>query len=78
MTLKDKISYWFAGIALLIGFGLTIAGFIVNPLGIIDNSVLWVLGQCLVFAGGICGISLYVKGSTEQMKQEILQHIDKK
>lgn len=77
MTQKDKLSYWFAGAALLIGFILTIAGFIVAPLGVIDNSVLWVLGQCFVFAGGICGISLHVKGTTEEMKQQILDEIKK-
>ena len=77
MNAKDKISYWFAGIALLVGFVLTIMGFIVAPLGVIDNSVLWVLGQCFVFAGGICGISLHIKGTTEELKQQIINEIKK-
>lgn len=75
MTQKDKLAYIFAGAALLVGFILTILGFIVAPLGVIDNSVLWVLGQCLTFTGAICGVSLHVKGSTEELKQEILEEM---
>lgn len=78
MTNKDKISFWFAGIALVVGFLLTILGFVVNPLGIIDNSVLWVLGQCLTFVGAVCGVSLHVQGNTQQIKKEILEDIRRK
>ena len=71
MTTKDRISFWFAGIALLVGFILTILGFVVNPLGIIDNSVLWVLGQCLTFVGAVCGVSLHAQGLRQEMLDEI-------
>lgn len=75
---KDVMSYSFAGIALLVGFGLTIAGFIVDPLGIVSESVLWVLGQCFVFAGGICGISIHVDNATKKMQNEIRKEFEKK
>ena len=76
--LKEILSYIFASASLLIGFGLTIAGFIVAPLGVIDSSVLWVLGQCLTFTGAICGVALHVKNSTNQMKEEILNDLNRK
>lgn len=77
LNIKDKIAYLFAAISLLVGFSLTIAGFIVNPLGVIDNSVLWVLGQTLTFAGAVCGISLHVRGTKEELKHEILHEMRK-
>ena len=40
-----------AVILVLIGCGLLIAGFIVNPLGIIDGSVLTAFGESCTFAG---------------------------
>ena len=44
LTTKEKLSYGFAIAAFIFGWGLTIAGFIVPPMGEIANSVLWVLG----------------------------------
>ena len=45
-----------AVILVLIGCGLLIAGFIVNPLGIIDGSVLTAFGESCAFAGALFGI----------------------
>lgn len=78
-TTKEILSYSFALISLLGGFGLTIAGFIVDPTGQIHESVLFVLGQCLVFAASICGISMHVKRGMNEIsnhvKEEVKQHL---
>lgn len=66
---KDKISYLFASLAFLLGIGLTIAGFIVAPLGVVDSSVLWVLGQCLTYSGAVFGVGLYVNNKSQEIKQ---------
>lgn len=68
---RETISYIFAALALVVGFGLTITGFIIDPRGEIHDSVLFVLGQCLVFAGAVCGISLHVNNSMARLKQEL-------
>lgn len=68
---RETLSYIFAAVALFVGFGLTIAGFIIDPQGEIHDSVLFVLGQCLVFAGAVCGISLHVNNSMKRLKQEL-------
>ena len=68
---KDKISYTVAVIAFVFGMALTIAGFIVNPLGVIDSSVLWVLGQCLTYSGAVFGIGLYVNNKAEEINNMI-------
>lgn len=70
---KDSLAVISAIMMLVFGAGLCIAGFIVNPLGIIDNSVLWIMGQCLLYAGSIFGIGMYVKAT---VKDEI-QHLRK-
>jgi len=45
-----------AGLVTLIGCGLLIAGFIVPPLGVIDNSLLIAFGEACSFVGALLGI----------------------
>lgn len=71
MDPKEKVSYGAAGISLLVGFGLTIAAFFLEPAGEIHDSVLWTLGQCLAFAGAILGVGVYTTGAVRGMKREI-------
>lgn len=58
---------------LVAGMSLTIAGFIVPPLGDISDSVLWVLGQCLIYAGSIFGVGYYVDGKFGDLRKEMLE-----
>lgn len=48
----------------MLSFGMifTGIGFFVQPLGEVSDSVLWVLGQALIYAGSIFGIATYTKG----------------
>lgn len=71
LELKTKIAYITALIAFILGWGLTIAGFIVPPLGAVSDSVLWILGQALVYAASVFGVGLYVSGSVKGMKSSI-------
>lgn len=60
-----------AGLAFIFGMGITIAGFIVNPLGVIHESVLWVLGQSLTYSGAVFGVGLFVNNKKEEIKSFI-------
>lgn len=71
LELKTKIAYLTALIAFVIGWGLTIAGFFVAPLGVVSDSVLWILGQSLVYAASVFGVGMYVTGSVRGMKASI-------
>lgn len=71
IDLKTKIAYLTAIIAFFIGWGLTIAAFFVRPIGIISDTVLWVLGQALVYTASILGVGMYVTGSVRNMKRNI-------
>lgn len=78
LTIKEIVTLSSAVFAILVGFGLTVAGFIVPPLGIISDSVLWVLGQALVYAGSIFGISTHYSSEVKKFKDEIKREINNK
>lgn len=69
LIIKEIVTLSSAVFAILVGFGLTVAGFIVPPLGIISDSVLWVLGQALVYAGSIFGISTHYSSEVKKFKR---------
>lgn len=70
LDIKTKIAYITAIIAFVIGWGLTIAGFIIGA-GVISDSVLWVLGQSLVYAASVFGVGMYVGNEIIGMKRSI-------
>lgn len=57
---KEDVQVCTAVGMLILGAGLSVAGFIVPPLGQIHDSVLWFFAQCLIYAGSIFGIGIYV------------------
>lgn len=75
---KEIIAYFMAFLSFGIGYGLTIAGFCVDPRGEVHGSVLAVLGEALAFAGSILGISMYVKSEMRTMKKNLSDTINRK
>ena len=59
-TMQDNLSKLSAIGMLMAGVGLTVAGFIVPPLGEISDSVLWFTAQTLIYAGSIFGVKVYI------------------
>ena len=51
----------------MLSFGMifTGIGFFVAPLGEVSDSVLWILGQALIYAGGIFGVAAYTKNMVD-------------
>ena len=50
------------------GFALAVAGFIVPPLGQILESVLGIFAECLIYAGSIFGVTIYIRTKYAEMK----------
>ena len=75
--IKENIIYGSALFMLVFGVGLTIAGFILPPAGQVHDSVLWVLGQCLIYAGSGMGISAYTSGKMREMQHDIDRRFDR-
>ncbi len=68
---KESIQVWSAVGMLAMGSALVVAGFIVPPTGEVSDSVLWFFGECLIYAGSIFGISIYVNGKIHNIRREL-------
>lgn len=62
MTREHRVNIqYISAVGMLIsGIGLSVAGFIVSPLGEISDSVLWFAAQTMIYAGSVFGVSVYV------------------
>lgn len=67
---KDSLGVISACVMLIFGITLTAIGFAIVPLGEVSDSVLWILGQSLIYAGGIFGIASYTKGVVDRRIDE--------
>lgn len=76
LSFKDKAAYALAIAAFTVGWAITIAGFIVPPLGEINSTVLWVLGQSLLFSGSVIGIAQYYSAQLRDFKGNINRTIE--
>lgn len=56
-----KRKYIYSDVAFITGIGFGITGIIIPPLGIIDNSLLILIGQLLIFTASIIGIKINPK-----------------
>lgn len=68
---KENIIFGSALFMLSFGVTLTTAGFIIDPAGQVHDSVLYVLGQCLIFAGSAMGISAYTTSRMRDIRRDI-------
>lgn len=75
---KEKIQYMTAIGMLLSGVGMSVAGFLAPPMGEISDSVLNYLSQCLIWAGSIFSIKIYVSSQLEQVKKQLKHMHDEK
>ena len=75
---KSTIAVISACVMLAFGILLTTIGFFVNPLGEVSDSVLWILGQALIYAGSIFGIATYTKGVIREQVSDLEQRYKNK
>ena len=55
---------------LVAGVGLSVAGFCVEPVGEISDSVLWFFAQCLLYAGAALGIDVFVEHKIDERNRK--------
>ena len=77
MDIKQKTAYVTAILAFVCGWGLTIAGFLVEPKGEIAGSVLAVLGEAMVYAASVFGVSMYFSHEMTKFRYDTRQYIDR-
>ena len=76
MDIKQKFAIVTAVVAFVAGWGLTIAGFIIPPEGEVSDSVLWILGQALIYTASVLGIGMYFKNQMVKFRSETRRYID--
>lgn len=68
---KDAVQYGSAIAMLAAGVLLSILGFFVPPVGEISDSVLWFFGQCLIYAGSVFGLGIYIENKFSDLKRRM-------
>ena len=68
---KIGIQYASAVGMLTTGVALSVAGFIVSPLGEISDSVLWFAAQTMIYAGSVFGVSTYVQDKFNTLRENM-------
>jgi len=76
MDIKQKFAIGTAVVAFVAGWGLTIAGFIIPPEGEVSDSVLWILGQALIYTASVLGIGMYFKNQMVKFRADTKRYID--
>lgn len=74
LNIKEKLSIASACVAFIIGWGLVICAAFVQIL-LSEQSVLFILGQALIYSASVFGVALYFKAESAQMKQNINTHL---
>lgn len=69
---KENITVYSAVSMLVFGCVLTTIAFFLEPMGEIHDSVLWVLGQCFVYAGSALGLVSYAT----RVRREVNERMD--
>ena len=70
LDIKTKFAIVTAAGAFLAGWGLTIAGFLLPPKGEVHDSVLWILGQALVYTASVLGVGMYLNSELTKLRTE--------
>lgn len=75
LNIKEKTAIITAIAAFVVGWGLTISGFIVPPMGEVADSVLWILGQALIYSASVFGITSYFTTEQKKLRKELQNYI---
>lgn len=76
MDTKQRAAYVTAIVAFIAGWGLTIAGFCVPPTGEVSGSVLAVLGEAMVYAASVFGVTMYFGHEMQKFRHDTRRYIE--
>lgn len=68
---KQNLYYITALLSFLFGWAITFIGFFIPPMGIVDNSILIILGQSMTYTGSALGITMYVNNKFQELKSNV-------
>lgn len=76
LNIKDRLAILSAIIAFILGWCMSIAGFWLPPVGEVADSILWILGQALLYAASVFGVSAYFRSETVQLRRDMDRHLE--
>lgn len=76
LNIKEKLAILSAIIAFILGWCMSIAGFWIPPIGEVADSILWILGQALLYAASVFGVSAYFRSETVQLRKDMDRHLE--
>lgn len=74
INIKEKIAIVSACVTLFVGWLLVSIGFMIHPQGEVHDSVLWILGQALIYSASVFGLAGYMTSQVFTMKRDINDH----
>lgn len=75
LNIKEKIAIITACAAFTLGWGLSIGAFFVPPMGEVADSILWILGQALLYSSAVFGVSAYFRSEAVQLRKDMDKHL---
>lgn len=76
LGIKEKIALISACAAFILGWAMSILGFCVPPIGEVADSILWILGQGLLYAASVFGVTAYFKSESVQLRKDMDRHLE--
>lgn len=74
---KDWIQYMTAIVLVISGIAMAFLSFFLNNYNIAEGALIYI-AQAFVFAGGIFGISLYIKSKISEFKTDVMREMQNK
>lgn len=76
LGIKEKIALISACAAFFLGWVMSILGFCVPPIGEVADSILWILGQGLLYAASVFGVTAYFRSESVQLRKDMDRHFE--
>lgn len=76
LNIKEKLSIASACIAFILGWAMSIGAFFVPPVGEVADSILWILGQALLYSSAVFGVSAYFRSEAVQLRRDVDRHLE--
>lgn len=76
LNIKEKIAIISAVAAFCLGWAMSIGAFFVPPMGEVADSILWILGQALLYSSAVFGVSAYFRSEAVQLRRDMDRHLE--
>ena len=77
LNIKEQIAIISACVAFVLGWAMSIGAFFVPPVGEVADSILWILGQALLYSSAVFGVSAYFRSEAVQLRRDMDRHLER-